>query len=186
MHCVSFREPSLLFGICETWARSEKEFSNFLSSHKSFACFNERRKGSASYDFSIRVIGDSNYVDCLFPFCKNAIFLRICKEAFNTFVIRDIVLCCAYLPPKGSTSYTGEANGIEIIESYLIDLFSQLTNFDLILMGDLNARIGDLQDFIVENENNSVLALEYDMDRFCVHRNSRDKQVNAFGRSLIN
>lgn len=128
----------------------------------------------------------TKYVNRLCPDCKFGIFLRFQKQLFNHS--RDIILCFIYLPPENSPFYrTTETSGIALLESQL--LTSEIVNKEasLIILGDLNARVSDIDDFI--NDNNIVPILE-DYEDFLTDivdkRSSCDKQVNNFGRALLN
>ena len=142
-----------IVSICETWARTKDEFSEFLSSHKCFSCFKKRASNTGRYYGGISVYVSfeiSKFIHRLEPPSKDVIFLRIQKEAFNS--ANDIVLGCVYLAPEGSNTYRdNETNGIAILENHILDLFSKHSNFDLILLGDFNARTGHLLDYSEEN-----------------------------------
>ena len=108
---------------------------------------------------------------------------------------RDILIACIYFPPDGS-SYIHSTNSRT---DYFVILQEQLSKYleecDVILCGDLNARTGGLSE-IPEYINGN----EGGLTDFCdslLHSNetyipdlgkrvTRDKQVNEYGRCLIN
>ena len=57
---------------------------------------------------------------------------------------------------------------------------------DVILMGDLNARTGEMNDWIaLDQTDNLPLPYDYTVDTENSARNSKDKIVNASGQLLI-
>ena len=108
---------------------------------------------------------------------------------------RDILIASIYFPPDGS-SYIHSTNSRT---DYFVILQEQLSiyleEYDVILCGDLNARTGELSE-IPEYLSCNEGGLTYFCDHF-LHNNesytpdlgkrvTRDKQVNEYGRCLIN
>lgn len=56
-----------------------------------------------------------------------------------------------YFPPVGSTRYSDEENGLEILREKVVEVKVLYPNHNLVLFGDLNARIGREFDFIVDD-----------------------------------
>jgi len=52
-------------------------------------------------------------------------------------------------------------------------------------MGDLNSRIGVKQDYIEDSVDNIPDMDWYVADKFCTPRNTRDKETNTYGKSLL-
>ena len=67
---------------------------------------------------------------------------------------KPVLLVCAYIAPEGSVLYEtlDESDGIMRLENIMVDIVSKYGDLRVILMGDLNARIGKMCDFI-ENDN---------------------------------
>ena len=86
--------------------------------------------------------------------CSYAIFIVVDKEVFG--LPRDVLICYAYIPPEVSTFYlktdVGETDGIIMLQHKLQSILDMYEN-DLLLLviGDLNARCGDLSDFITDD-----------------------------------
>ena len=103
--------------------------------------------------------------------------------------INDIVLCFPYVPPEGSTVYnqTGGTNGIDLFEDKLLQIASKYPDASLLLAGDFNARCGNLQDILSDDNVDYIFDQDsvYEADDFHMKRNSKDLTQNAFGVSLI-
>jgi len=98
----------------------------------------------------------------------------------------DIILVCAYLPPQNSSAYDQERNGVIMLKEQLLKLNAKYPEHKLIVAGDLNSRIGDLQDFLPNDGVDHIAGLDwYTPDEFDTHRSAKDKTVNEFGQSLI-
>jgi len=89
---------------------------------------------------------------------SDCIFLLIDK-AF-TGASQDILIGFVYIHPMNSSIKTDTRiqKGIDFLESCLISISSdiQLEDVTLIVMGDLNARTGDMQDIIVGDDSRYI------------------------------
>ena len=56
-----------------------------------------------------------------------------------------------YVPPDGSSRYSDETNGIEILGNTLIDIKIMYSNHKLLIAGDMNARVGNDLDYIIDD-----------------------------------
>ena len=114
------------------------------------------------------------------------IVLLMDKKLLN--LDKDLLMCFTYIPPEKATYYTNkqEPNGINQLETELVDLLSRHRDTHLLIAGDLNARTGSKQDFISEDNLIHVDFNEfYPQDIFKTPRFSRDTETNKFGESLI-
>ena len=99
-----------------------------------------------------------------------------------------MLLLFVYVPPEHSPVYCETDNsGIEILNSYINDLLTKYPDSNLFLTGDLNSRIKDFNDFILNDEVNYVFGddIPYPSDDFDMPRNSKDTEYNRFGLSLV-
>jgi len=126
------------------------------------------------------------YVKRINKTCKFAVFLVLRNTC--TGYDNDILLTCAYLPPKGSSFYCqfNNENGVELLQEEILSL-SVDNNYDHVICGDLNSRCGGLHDYIVQDGIDYVdLNSEwYNTDNFDVDRKCKDKEHNIFGKSLV-
>ena len=112
------------------------------------------------------------------------IWLKIKKEYLNmneNFIIGGI-----YNSPINS-SYT-KSNDVDIFEK-IQDKIMTFPKKDYILVGgDFNARVGNMQDFIEEDEDDLEfldLPQNYQIDRFKKLRSNQDQHKNTYGHKLI-
>ena len=57
-----------------------------------------------------------------------------------------------YLPPEGSPRYTDEKNGVEILKDVIFETKAKYGHFYIAIVGDVNSRIGNEQDFILDDD----------------------------------
>ena len=124
----------------------------------------------------------SAYVNRLDKDFQFAVILKLSGIQFG----HDIILVCSYIFPEGSNRYVTEQNGIEILKEKMTELKAEHGDSKLVVMGDLNARIGHEQDFIWDDNVTFMNNMDwYEVDTFDVRRHSKDNVVNKFGKSLI-
>lgn len=183
-----------IIAISETWCEHEHELCTLRNIIEGFTCVVEKatrthRHGRPSGGICVflrsNVMQHVNRIDKGFKF---AVILEI-KDLVNTLTgvcIGDILLVCTYLPPKNSSAYDEELDGIAILREKLVDLKSRFINHQLLIVGDLNARVGRENDFLDEDDTEHVPGLEWFLaDEFKRPRNARDLVVNDFGNSLL-
>lgn len=104
--------------------------------------------------------------------------------------VDNLLLIAAYLPPYSSPYYNSSnyESGIDLLEHFMIFITEKIPDANIILCGDLNSRISNLQpisesDIIDKyvDQNNNTLCFDYD----CYDRCSQDKEVNIYGRGLF-
>ena len=99
------------------------------------------------------------------------------------------VICFLYISPERSTIYNEETgyNGIEVFESKLNQIAQRYPDANILLAWDFNARCGENQDIILNDEIDFIFQDEsmYESDLFELPRRSKDLHQNTFGLSLI-
>ena len=101
----------------------------------------------------------------------------------------EIYYRCVYIPCENSTFYLQDTencneNGIQLLQDELVEVVSD--NCDIILIGDFNSRCGDLPDYIHDDSVKYFNVPEWwPQSYFCKPRKSCDKEVNNFGRVLL-
>jgi hypothetical protein len=109
---------------------------------------------------------------------ENVAVFDIDKALFNTDL--DIFWFCVYIPPSKSTFWSScnTGYGVELIENCIIQL-NELYSFHTLVTGDLNSRTA--------SENCSLISADLDFlnDDVCFPRRSRDRNMNMFGRHLL-
>ena len=91
------------------------------------------------------------------------------------------------VPPERSSVYADHCEcGLDRLERYIHDIFMEEGEMVIIINGDLNARTGLEQDFILDDSSTYIPGgEEYESDIFSSTRNSVDTVVNSFGKRLI-
>lgn len=113
-----------------------------------------------------------------------AVSFELNSDFFHTEC--DLLFMFLYLPPLGSPRYTYEKNGIEILRQKIEEVKVCYPSHKLVLVGDLNARIGQEVDFIVDDGVEGMPNMDwYTKSEFNIPRQSRDLTVNTFGKTLL-
>ena len=87
----------------------------------------------------------------------------------------NVIMICAYIPPIGSIYYSDEdENGMELLRSKINEKSAQYPEDKIFVMGDLNSRIGQKQDFINDSVNDIPNMVWYIADDFNMQRKSKD------------
>lgn len=110
-------------------------------------------------------------------------WIKLEKDFFN--LDKDIYICIIYFPPHNSSYMLNSDLETEILEQLQadIDKFSKLGN--ILLCGDLNARIGLGADFI-ENDNHTHIPIYKDYVSDCESpRNNQDSVMDARGKEFL-
>ena len=116
----------------------------------------------------------------------------VCK--LNNFMVtqsHDLFIISTYLPPHRSPYYRFSQydDGFSLLEDFFSWLYLTFDEFSIILCGDLNARLGDVQPSVdyenntryIENNVNDFFNYEDSCD---FERYSEDKEFNAYGRLM--
>lgn len=97
---------------------------------------------------------------------------------------RKFLLCVIYNPPKYS-KYENK-DFFAAVKTEILNMEYKYADADLIIVGDLNGRVGEIQEWDNENEtkygNIRGEGIGYELE----NRKNEDKEVNEFGRKIIN
>ncbi len=108
----------------------------------------------------------------------NIVWLRLCKLFFN--LPHNIYIGAVYIPPEGSPYFD---NTFSILEK---DISQLSTDGQILLMGDFNARVGHLKDYVPHDDTDHIpLPSDYSPD-LPLPRNSMDVKTNHHGDELLN
>lgn len=170
--------------ILETWKGSDSSLN--LSEFKTLQKCRSKHKRSKRFSEGIIILyktklhkGIQELQDVTTS--QNRIWFKLEKDFFG--LEKDLFVCACYIPPLNSPYYKDD---FSILEGEI----SQLSGRgNILVIGDLNARIADKLDFI-ESENDindtlhNLLPDEYICD-FNITRNSQDKMFNNQGQQLL-
>jgi hypothetical protein len=116
----------------------------------------------------------------------NCVALRLSKHLTGFFC--DCVIIGMYLPPAGSVYYTETEidNGIMLLENCVLDIYQEVGDSPLIIMGDFNSRTGErnaknglnLDIFSYDDDSEEEEEGEFS-------RTSKDSIINEFGYYLL-
>lgn len=178
------------FGLLETWKQDEGNMPNVWQNHDyvfvpASKRFNRGRAMGGIYVYVLRTL--KQYVTGLAESCDFAVFLKI-----DRFVIgssKDIILSFVYLPPYDSPFYLLKPEkGIKLFEEELLDLNLDLDDVHMVIIGDVNARTGELSEIIEPDPDvpalNEFKKVFNNPDEFG-NRVSCDKAVNRNDREVL-
>ena len=100
-----------------------------------------------------------------------------------------VFFACCYIPPENSQFYN--ENDIDLYQRLENSICKYKSEGTIFIFGDFNSRIGMRDDVILNDDiSDTVLdtlsaVIDYRADENLSKRNSLDKQVNQFGRKLI-
>jgi hypothetical protein len=171
--------------LLETWKGADPDFCipNFSIFQKS----RKKKKCSKRYSGGIIVLYKSEHKSGISEITnittsENTLWFKLDARYFG--FKNDLYVCACYTPPTNSLYNNDDF-------TYLENEISSLNGKgNILIIGDLNARVGDKSDFI-ENESgpaDSLLNLlpdNYNEDKY-LHRNCIDKVCNTQGQGLLN
>ena len=174
----------------ETWTN---KFSNFeIPNYAHFPLHRPRRKSQAKRDSGGLILYIRNDLisgfDVLEEDPHDCIWFKIKKSYFN--LPRDIIACLCYAVPQGS-SYQGELEYDtfdKIVNKILEHSIANDDDCDFLLAGDLNARVSNLPDYIVDD---IIKYLPISDDVYLTDESSlptrynEDTAVNDHGRKIL-
>ena len=178
--------------INETWCENENENQLLQEKLQGYKCFIEfatrshkhgRPSGGIAVYFKEQFQRCVKRIDSGFKFAVTLELKNFITGADK--ILSDILLVCVYLPPRGSTAYGDEPDGMVILNDKLLELKSRYPDHKFIVAGDLNSRTGSLQDFVLDGVDHISGLDWYAPDEFNIPRHSVDEVVNVFGRGLI-
>ena len=109
---------------------------------------------------------------------KNLLWCKISKYILDTK--KDLLLCGTYIPPEKSTYFEKE-----IFDELENDIALFSLKGHIMILGDLNARTGKLDDFVSKNGKHFI----NDTSEHSLKTKTRqnfDNQINNHGKQLIN
>ncbi|ESO92034.1 hypothetical protein LOTGIDRAFT_163039 [Lottia gigantea] len=194
---VRMRRKALIPKLIEAKeANTEKSEGNFEDDFENFRVFEtirkcEQFKASDSVVLLVkknlaslteRIVFKTDY--------EEMIWIRLGLKKFGR--PKNLIVGIVYIPPEGSIFYNDKnVNcGVRLLGCALYEIENMYPSDDVIILGDLNSRIGRKQDFVEEakTKHNPFLQSFYESsvnEATPVQRNSKDNQTNTFGNQLI-
>ena len=122
---------------------------------------------------------------------ENIVCLKLHFSRLNS-TLNDVLLISTYLPPHSSPfyKYKNVDHGFLILDEFLLFLHTNYSKFDMILCGDLNARIKNMQP--ISNCESVTRYIDPDVDNMLcskehyesINRKSKDIVLNTYGKYL--
>ncbi len=153
-----------------------------LEGYQTFSKTRPRNKKTYKYTGGICVLV-KNQIAKGISFLKNTtsnnlLWMKLDRSFFKTD--HNIFLCAAYIPPEDSPQYD---NTFPTLEN---DIPLLAKDGQIMLIGDFNARTGNLKDYILSDSLNHIpLPPNYTPD-LPLPRNNMDSKTNQHGKELIN
>ena len=159
---------------------------SWLSKHTCYAKCGLRnsRFGRCSGGLAVYVKNKSIVIKELKTESKLGIFLLLDRKFFGSD--KDVLFCCVYIQPEYSNIYNLFAgdNGILMLQDMLVDIRTK-HDCQIIIMGDMNSRTANLDDFIFDDNMKYIPVNFYENSDFALLRNNADKETNNFGHSVL-
>ena len=114
---------------------------------------------------------------------KHYIWIDLSKELFYN-LNNNLKICVIYNPPKNSKYYNSDL--IEDIETDILDFCNDGSQF--LLIGDMNARTGIVDDYCISDEKNIksfITNIDVEGNHPKTRRNNCDFQINQEGLKII-
>ena len=184
---MNYLRENDIFGLVETLISDRSSVNNLFSDFDCHFCSALKHLKHGRSMAGIKVYVRKSVARFVKRICDDAtfgIFLIIDKNSFQRE--KDVLLCILYLPPERSPFYKkSQYEGIPLLEDHLLSLEINIDLYDVLIMGDLNARTDVGDDFL--STDKIVPELEEYRDILnddCSSRVSCDKVVNKFGSDL--
>ena len=168
--------------LCETFTFPDFDFSvkfaDFIAVHWPAERFSSLGRPSGGLVVLFR--------KTLAPFVKiiktnisHIICLKISKELLKS--TKDLLYVCTYIHPTNSVFYSNKEyeNTLDMLEHFISDELAKEEDIDILVSGDLNARIGDWC-YAQDQSGNGL-----DENEVTYDRSSKDTGNNANGKKLI-
>ena len=111
---------------------------------------------------------------------KNAIWCKLDKTFFN--FQKDIYLGTVYLSPSNFE----RSNSVDLIGELEVEMLHFLQKGDIIVQGDFNARTGNMQETISDDDNVFLNVPEdYEADEPYIRQSQDSGTINSRGRNLL-
>lgn len=150
-----------IISLCETWCVKGKEYDYFFPGFVNFDFIRpkKRRAGRGSGGVSVFVrdhLVKDGMAKWIFSHVSENVILLLDGSFFRN--VNDIILIFAYVSPDKSPIYTDENdNGIEILSTNIEQIVTEYPDAELFLAGDLNSRIKDFADYVIDDDIDFVL-----------------------------
>ena len=154
------------------------KFDDYIPVHWSAERFSTlgRPSGGLAVLFSKKL---APFIEIIKTNISHIICLKIARTLFNS--TKDLLYVCCYVHPPNSIFYSNKEydNTMEMLEQFISEEQAKDDNIDVMINGDLNARLGDW--CYIQDASSSDIAEE----EIIFKRTAQDNQMNPNGKRLI-
>ena len=168
--CETFTLPNFDFGV---------KFEDYISIHSPAEKFNTTGRPSGGIVVLIKKELE-NYIQIIQTNISHVLCFKLKKNLLKTS--KDILYLCTYVHPSNSIFYSNKEyeNTLDMLENFITEELIKDDDLDILLCGDLNARIGEWA--YSHHMDNDELDEQEDITYY---RTAQDGQINPNGRKLI-
>ena len=166
--------------LLETWLNNSVSFANMYTYCKP-AIKSKHGRSMAGFVIIINHLIKQG-VSIIESSNSHFIWLKFKKEFFKCD--KDIFVCAVYMPPVNSVNMRNASCEPDLWDQLEDSLLKYIDQGNIMIIGDLNSRIGKSSEIVEYNNVVDELTEEHDLGDIG-NRNSHDTVINKFGRKLL-
>ena len=170
--------------LCETWRKDDSKIN--IQGFWDFSQIRPKIKKSGRYSGGISIFVKNDIregVKIINSSSEGFIWIKLLKSFFG--LSNDIFMCAVYIPPKGATRHDS-GDYFEELSNHLV---KYIDKGNIILLGDLNSRIGkEISNTNTNSVNSHSLIDNMLPQEVCTKIDSKsscDNIINNFGKKLL-
>ena len=193
MNFISYVSKFNIFAMCEIWANSESDFTNFMPDYQHFVYARKKSPRAVRNSGGVTVLVKNDLIqngtiEIIFSHLSDCVVLLM--DNSNCSRLEDIILIFVYVSPENSKIYSAQnPNGIKLLDDQICEIITSYPMSEIFIAEDMNTRIKDFCDYITDDDLDFVFGLDtsymYPIDSFDLPRKSKDNIYNNFGLSLV-
>ena len=156
------------------------KFDDFIQIHSPAEKFTSTGRPSGGLVILIKKELEK-YIKIIQTNISHILCFKLNKEILNSS--KDLLFICSYIHPVNSIFYSNKEyeNTLDMLDNFLAEETIKDDNLDILIGGDLNARLGDWCYTHSSGDNQQG----EEEDEIIFHRSSQDSQTNPNGRKLM-
>ncbi len=173
-------EKNDIFGVTETWLGDGDVDQITLPGYKFYPMNRNKERGIQRGSIGLFIKHNiKKYVKIRHDLSnENFLWCKLCKHYFG--YTEDVFICIVYIPPEYSTRERRlRLDHFKVLK----DTTAKIDSSSIILMGDFNARTGNIEDLVKDKHETCPYDDFYSDIR--LERNNQDQTTNKYGKRLI-